>query len=433
MSRHTAAILARISPKLLLLAAVVFALRGGNSGAEDLQVLYSDGQSEAVPIVSYEGVEHISYKSLDHILHMIDAGATLVHDYDPKNLRLVVAGKTVSVKEAFVIIEGRISRPSHPLQVVDGEFLIPVDTLQEINRSLGLFDQLQLPKAAEQPPVLPPEAAVPRDNLPELQPTPLSEEPLAPSDVEIAPAPGASEALPLTIPDHVREIASADLATLLRRAPLPSISAVALAPEGAEPSVQGSYAPVVQSVAAQVASRMQAVLEGTGRFAVRVPRQPLTLKSMARTVEWANNSQCHALAALTVDVSPNHNLSGMRIWTAHEAGDASARPTERGGAFGLPALFNYIPYEDYSLVLASLIFEEVNKTPKLKAHPVELAPSYLLRRVAMPAVIVSLGYASTDSERERMATTEFVEGAAQALCNALIRLQNLNQEQAYGA
>ncbi|MCX7014844.1 MAG: N-acetylmuramoyl-L-alanine amidase, partial [Candidatus Sumerlaeota bacterium] len=359
-----------------------------------------------------------------------------------------VAGKHITITQdqkgqGYITIDGKITRTRHPLQVINGEFLIPVDTLEAIDSSLGLFqtrllNQNPTPTASPSPTpetIVPSEqpepGAVPELQIQDLQPTeagpalpPASPEALAPG--------GASQPFQVTIPDGVREIASADLVTLLKRAPLPSVASVAVAPGGASPQAHGSYAPTVQTVCENVGRLLKSDLEATGKFTVHLPNQPVTPKTLSKIVEWANSSASDALIELTVNVSPFRNLTGMRIWTAHEAGDGAARPAEKGGGYGLPTAFNYLPYEEYSLLLASMIYGGLNKVGAFRTRPVEIAPSYLLRRVAMPAVAISLGYASNDKERERISRADFAAEAANAIAGALIQMQQLNMESVYG-
>jgi len=396
---------------------------------------FPDGSAESLSLVYFNGENHVTLRGFTEILQKVDPRAAIEYKYDPPSLRLRVAGKTISINDRFLEIDGRYSPPGAPIQVVDNQFLIPAKTVETINEALGLFEfsyqspppgvgavgvEVTIPETMTPEPLIPPSSLEPPMERVSI------EEPETPS---LEPA--AIDTLPIVIADPERAISISDLAELLKRQPIRSFSRIAIAPEAGSAAMHGSYADDAQSIAEGVAAQLEAILLRTGKFEVRRPRSPVDPESPWQTIEWANSQPCDALIQLCIETSPFRNLGGMRIWVAHEADDASARPPDRGEAFGLPQSLNYIPYQDLSLLLGALIHGQLANSSRYKARPVEFAPSFLMRRLSMPSVTLSLGYITTEKERERMMQDAFLEGAAQAIAKALVEMRNRSQEMAY--
>jgi hypothetical protein len=431
-----------LAPAAVLAA---FLLCAAEAPGASLRVRFPDGLSETIPVAVLDGVAYLRLQSLSRLCRRVDAGATLNYQYDPNDLRIFVAGKTVHATQSYTVIDERITVPTYPPRVEGGEFFVPLETVEEIRAALGLFEMtLDIGEPSFTGLPLPPDSTL-MDNVVDLgRPAPFVSTPdvalpppSEPSGLE-GPSPASWDpevllSLPEIIPREVREIASTDLATLLERAAMPEFGRIALAPEAGLPAIHGEFAETVDSVTRNVASRLRDRLEATGCFSVQLPDQPVRADAIERTLEWANSTQCDALVALTVDISGFRDLKGMRIYTAHEAGDPSSRPIEKGGAYGLRPGLNYVPWQDHSLLLAGLIHDDLGRSETLNVHPVQIAPSFLLRRLTMPAALVSLGYATTESERARMVEEDFSDEIALHLTNALLRMRERNRRAFHGS
>jgi hypothetical protein len=406
-------------------------------GAE-LEIGFPDGHSETVAIAQIKGVDYLSLQSLGGLLSYADAGATLEHEYSPASLRIVAAGKSVSVTEVWVVIEGRISRPEHPLLVAGGEFFVPVETIREIN---GVAQWFSIPEPPPPPEpeqvrqiqaILPPEKPLPFTNEIAIDRGAAQRPPLAMWDAAPAPPPEPldpieRDAPPIMIPGIVRSISPDELATLLSRAPLASVSSIAVAAIGGDAAIHGPYAEAVGAATGRMAARLAKDLTDTGRFSVHSAPAPFNPVDQAAIVEWANESKCDILVALTADVASKANVSGMRILTAHSAGDPAASPLRDAEAYGLPLAFNYVPYQDYSLLLANMIYGETAWGLGMNVRAAEVAPLYLLRRCAMPSVMISLGYATNRDDLAQMLDDSFAASVSGAAAKALMHFQTKNR------
>jgi N-acetylmuramoyl-L-alanine amidase len=138
-----------------------------------------------------------------------------------------------------------------------------------------------------------------------------------------------------------------------------------------------------------------------------------------------NTAGAKALVCLRFDWSEYPENSGYRIYAMHEAVDPEAlqlrgAPDAPAGP-ALPQALAYLPYENASLVLARWIGKELDNSGLTAApDPLTLAPHYLLRRAAMPAVTLSLGSWTCDADRASMSQADFAETLGRSLAQALL-------------
>jgi len=406
-------------------------------GAE-LEIGFADGHRETVEVVQAGGIDYFTLKTLDRLLPYTDAGATLEHENSPASLRIVAAGKNVSITEVWVVIEGRISRPEHPLRVLHGDFLVPVDTIREINNVTQWFEipkPLPAPKmknVLEIRTILPSEKPLPFTNEISIEGSITKKPPPTVRDAAPAPQPKPLEPIkrddpPIIIPGIVRSISPDELATLLSRAPLPSVDSIAIVAIGGDEANHGDYAEAVRAASKKIAARFARDLKDTGRFSVHTEQKPFSPSEPDAVIDWVNDSKCDILVALTADVASTRDVSGMRILTAHSAGDPAASPLRAVESYGLPPAFNYVPYQDYSLLLANMIYGETAWGLGMNVRSAEVAPLYLLRRCATPSVLISVGYATNRDDLTQMLDDEYTARVSGAVVKALIHFQSKNR------
>lgn len=418
--------IARRLPALTLLWLILARM----APAAELEAIYPDGEREKFVVSFYEGVDHLNLKALEQMLLQVDSGARIEPEYTRNELRIIVQGQSVTISDEFTVAGGTVLRPEHPLRFVAGEFLVPVETLQEINNVLNLMrierpgmatpsiETVATPLSAADygPAATPPETALE---------TPL------PGDMQATPPDEGMAALPAIQP--LSALSREDslvpaLNRLLGDVALPGVSSVAIVAYAADPLTYGEHATEASAITDRAARVLRETLEATGRFRVQVPEQPWSAQNLDQTIDWVNSQQCDVLIALAVDATTSSREQGVRVMIAHEASDAAARQALGSRRRGLPQKLNYIPYEQKSMQLARLVQEEMGRSPSLAVQEIELAPLFLLRRVAMPSVEISLGSVSSDGERALMAQGRFAGEVARAITTALNRMQQSAQE-----
>lgn len=397
---------------------------GASAMAAELSALYADGQRQDFPVVVYEGVEHLSLKNLERLLLKVDEGARIERQYYSNELRITIRGKSVTISDEFMVVAGTVFRPQNSLRSVGGEMLVPVDTLQELNSALGL---LNIERGIETPALTPTATPTPAATQPLLPDGTLPQVIIAtPPPEDMGPLPDLDPATgdePLQQPDTSIE---SPLTSLMGNAPLANFSKIGIVAFAADRKTYGENADVAGIVAERTAQRLRENLQKKGQFTVLFPEQPWSSHSLQETVDWANGQQCDALIAITVDSTPIEEEQGVRIMIAHEAADASARQVLTTGR-GLPQAFNYIPYEQKSAQLAQFLHESLLDSPVLTVRNIEMAPLYLLRRVAMPAVEISLGSVTSGAERDRMTHGRFSDEVGSAAAKALVQMRDALQ------
>lgn len=402
----------------LFLAWMLLAATALPAMAAELEATFSDGRKENLPVTSYEGVEYLTLRNLERLLLQVDEGAQIERQYYPHELRILVQGKSITISDDFMVVAGSVFRPQNNLRTVSGELFIPIETLEEINNSLGLLSMqrpgLSTPLAATP---TPPPATFPVVTPPELIETP------PPVEIEPLPAIEPDATQPVQTPSTV----SPSLNTLLGQANVPELSRIAIVAFSADRRTYGENADTATLITERTAERIREALESGGQFTVSIPERPWSSQTLQETVDWINAQQCDALIALTVDATPFDKEQGVRLLVAHEAADASARQM-LAVRRGLPQKLNYLPYENQSTLLARLLHEEISNSTSLSIKNVELAPLYLLKRVALPSVEISLGSVTSKNERNRMVHGRFTDEVAKIVSAALTRMQQSVQE-----
>jgi len=418
------------------------------AGSADLVVTLPWGTVPPLPTRVLAGVSYLADKDMLRLATAMDPKATQQPNAAQAFFLITIAKEPIYLftNRKSVQINQTLLEASEPLRVEGGQYYIPLRSVQLI---LDHYQDVKsnIPELLKQP-------------VPVAQPTPapLAQPPavgsLAPENPPVASSaagtvstPGLGLAPP-PLPDFLqadpRDIAEALLSfmgkdpsnTSMRvglkpvAAPLVARRFIILDPQTGSSGLPASAGAPPADLTYQIATRCRDLLAQAQTVEVYV-----TIKSASENpsadqrLASINAVTGKALINLRLDWSPFEENRGYRIFTAHESVDSEGLERSRAaiaatpGAVPPPAAPAYLPYDDMSRVLALLLdlqMKRINRMPPAASNPLQMAPLYLLKRTAMPAVTVSLGYWSNPSDRSYLSTQDYVEQSALALARTIV-------------
>jgi N-acetylmuramoyl-L-alanine amidase len=342
-------------------------------------------------------------------------------------------------ESSILINNGKIDTPDR-LYPTQGQVFVPLSSVERVLANFegvtsNVHDLVQLtptpaptvaPRAsaavrpapgAVVPPLLPagsPGSAAPRETAGEA------------SGVDTA---ALAETLRLLTGGQKAAAAPRDLTRSLRNAATTLLPrrTVVLDPEP-NPRAVGEGAGDVPDLTLQVAQQCRQLLapHAASLSVVLTRSSGATAGTLDERLNAINTAGSKALICLRIDWSEFPENCGYRIYAMHEAidpealqwrgaPDAAPGPTQ-------PQHLTYLPFENVGLVLARLVQGQLDKSGQTGApDPLVLAPHYLLRRAAMPAVTLSLGSWTCDADRARLTQAEYTGAVAASLAESLLR------------
>jgi len=176
-----------------------------------------------------------------------------------------------------------------------------------------------------------------------------------------------------------------------------------------------------------LARRLKASLEQEGGFEAVLTTAEGEKPTIEEKIKRINNSLSAALVALRLEESEFESLGGIEVVVASSALDMTADKSraERGLSAGAAAV--YIPRQSESQNLAAALVEELERATGSRTGPVMPSPAYLLKRVSIPAVIISCGYVSNPSDNINLAKDSYQESLVRAITDALKKFKNLKK------
>jgi N-acetylmuramoyl-L-alanine amidase len=129
------------------------------------------------------------------------------------------------------------------------------------------------------------------------------------------------------------------------------------------------------------------------------------------------------LVCLRLDTSRFRNNCGYRLFTMHEAIDPEGRRYDANAA--LPGSdagrFSYLPFENVSLTFAKILDYEMKRAGLLGApQRYQMIPSKMLQSSPFPSVLLSFGYLSNPTDRERFGDSAYIDASARAIAQAVV-------------
>jgi len=341
---------------------------------ETMSVQTRNGRTLSLTIRLLKNSPHVSLAELRRFMSEAKVGIELEWDETFGLLRIMrgAENNALFLDKTNILVNNEVIRGTEPMRLVDDEIFIPVSSLKVLNKVWNefIFENVKIDLPAEK-----------------------TSEPLMP-----------------------------------RRTGAPLRVAIDPATEPLKWEKSTGGASISQEEwTFNLAQKMKSLLEHEGNIEVilTVDRdEKITPDEKIRRI---NHSGATFLIALCLDASEFESLGGIEIIVASASLDLSASDRTRIEARSNPQTAAYIPYQEGSLSLGTVLLEELEHDVAGRIGPVTPAPAYLLRRIAMPSVILSCGYVSNLTDAGQLRETRYQDTLARGIASAILKFQKIGQ------
>ena len=341
---------------------------------ETMSVQTRNGRTLSLTIRLLKNSPHVSLAELRRFMSEAKVGIELEWDETFGLLRIMrgAENNALFLDKTNILVNNEVIRGTEPMRLVDDEIFIPVSSLKVLNKVWNefIFENVKIDLPAEK-----------------------TSEPLMP-----------------------------------RRTGAPLRVAIDPATEPLKWEKSTGGASISQEEwTFNLAQKMKSLLEHEGNIEVilTVDRdEKITPDEKIRRI---NHSGATFLIALCLDASEFESLGGIEIIVASASLDLSASDRTRIEARSNPQTAAYIPYQEGSFSLGTVLLEELEHDVAGRIGPVTPAPAYLLRRIAMPSVILSCGYVSNLTDAGQLRETRYQDTLARGIASAILKFQKIGQ------
>ena len=364
------------------------------SAQEAINLTTKEGREITLETRSVKDSPYISLKELTRLLS--ESGSRLSTEWDGTFgvLRFTRDQDSYSLflDKTTLLVNSRILNVDEPVRLIAGEVLIPFSSFKTLNTMWKIYTFQEEKKIKEKE-----------------EPTP-SPTPLAPS-------------IPVS-----RERISKPQPTQTPRAPSPGFMKIVIDP-ASEPlkwdkaSPGTSLRPSQDVLTHEIAAGIKKILDQEAGIGVMLTHGKGEALTLEEKIERVNTSGADALVALRLNASQYENLEGVEIFLASESVDPGSQGAKKAGGI-FPLAFAYIPYQRDSLVLANAVLEEMDRSGSIRVGPITPAPVYLLKRAAMPSVLISCGYISSPRDASQLSRERYRDTLARAIAGAIMKYKD---------
>jgi N-acetylmuramoyl-L-alanine amidase len=250
----------------------------------------------------------------------------------------------------------------------------------------------------------------------------------ATADKPVAPGSPAAPGAPLA------PVAPGDL-PVFGGAARPTIRTIVIDPGhgGDDNGVKGAGGALEKDVALSVARRLKGAIEGRLGMRVLLTREDASRVDADGRAAIANNNKADLFISLHANGSPRPSMRGAIIYTLSldRVGEDARRQSEAdravlqvfGGGAREVALVEWelaqAAHLDGSNAFAGIVDQKLRTTAGLPSVALQRAPMRNLAGTNMPAVLIEMGYLSNAEEEKLLTSSEFQNGLALALTEAV--------------
>lgn len=383
----------------LVVVLCIMAVWLGAPAQEAMSVQTRDGRTLSLTIRLLKNSPHVSLVELRRFMSEAKVGIELEWDETFGLLRITrgAENNALFLDKTSILVNNEVIRGTEPMRLVGGEIFIPVSSLKVLSSAWNefIFGDVR--------------TGSPADKAPAILPTP----PPSRAKPELTAAPEkASEPVPP------------------RRTGAPYLR-VAIDP-ATEPlkwdRVAGGASISQEEWTFNLAQKIKSILEREGNIEVILSADRGEKITPDEKIRRINRSGADALIALRLDASEFESQGGIEIIVASASLDLSAAERTRIETRpNSPTAAAYISYQEESLALGATLLEELEHAVAGRVEPVTPAPAYLLRRIAMPSVILSCGYVSNPTDAGQLRRTGYQDTIARAIASAILKFRKIGQ------
>lgn len=180
------------------------------------------------------------------------------------------------------------------------------------------------------------------------------------------------------------------------------------------------------AVLKNISEKCRSILDEGGMFDARIFEYYNDKTPLDKLINEINTSGIQLLIVLKTAYSNFEQISGFKIFCVNDAVDIDGRKYKSDMSTGksLPYDANYLSYQMQNILLSRILEEEMTKNVQAQNLGIELSPLYLLKRAAMPSVVIEIGYMSNRKDRKNLEDSNYIAAQAQSICNAILRFKS---------
>jgi len=380
-------------------------------GAQELlRIELPSGEATDIPIVVVDDIPYLAMSAIVELLRSARHEYRLEWDSSLGTLRVLTDETNYSLflDKSALLAGSSIVECKHPLRILQGQVLIPVDSFVILNKYLGEF-HVELPSG---PPEAMPSPVLPEGPYPDstLRPEEPPEDALISrlAHVELPPY------LSVKSGEALQAITSTENVIPLRHLAIDPDNGSLRFPELKDPNHPNQ-------ITLDIATKCQAILAREGSIQTTIIR-PDRKASLEDRMNRINTSGADVLLCLRVGASEFRDVAGLQVYCTNEAVDWQGR--QYSEEFGEPALLplglQYLPYQYQSLMLANYVKRELAKSVASSVWEIKVAPLFVLKRAAMCSVMVEVGLLTNPKDAKRLSELGQRELIARAIAASVL-------------
>lgn len=361
----------------------------GEEGEISLQI--AGGRGVVLHTVTVQDSPYFSLPELTGLLKETGEGFQVEWDDTFGVLRISRGPDNYSLflDKSTLLVNTQILEVEEPVRVIAGEILVPLSSLKILNRLWKVFTFETEAKAPTQPKTKTP-SPTPSKAVPESRPAP-------------PPALPKTRFMRVVLDPATESLKWEDLAN------------------------QSHVAPSQESVTLEIALTIKRILEREGSVEVILTSHGNESPSMREKIERINTSGGDVLVCLRLNASEFETVGGVDILVTSGVLDPESENLKQpAGGEALPVSRAYLPYQRQSLVLGTEMAAQLEKAVSVRVGPITPAPLYLLKRSAMPSVMVTCGYVTNARDAVLLSKDRTIESLSRAIAGALLKYKDLH-------
>jgi len=353
------------------------------AGAQEREFILKtpEGGEQALSTRPVKGAPYLSLPVLTDILEKYGKDFQVEWDDTFGVLRITGGSDNYSLflDKTTLLVNTRILQVEEPVLVISGEVLVPLSSLEILS---GLWKTFTIEEKEK------------GEALPE--------------EKRALPSPTPEPTVPPETPPLLPASPSGFLRVMIDPAPEPIRG---------NSDVESYSLPSQDALTLKIALGVKRILEREGSVEIMLTSHGGEALPLPERIERINTSGAEVLVALRLAASGFEGCDGVEVFIASSSLDPTA-----GKKVKIPSPSKaYLSHERKSLILAKFMQMELEKGVTTPVGPITPSPFYLLKRVAMPSVLVSCGYTTNRSDAAYLSRERNLESISRAIAAALLK------------
>jgi len=219
---------------------------------------------------------------------------------------------------------------------------------------------------------------------------------------------------------------------------------------GKDPGAVGRRGLKEKQVVLDIAKRLKRILDRDRNLKVYLTRSRDRFVPLSKRASFANRRKGGIFLSIHANSAFTSRARGFETYYLSQAVDDTARaaatrensvlkleefeglPKARRNNSNLETILwdmKYTEFRNQSMELAELIQKRLSRTLKIRNRGVKSAPFYVLKKVAMPSILVEVGFMSNRRDEALLRDANFREKIARALAESILSYRRIYKKE----